>query len=121
MANPNPSPTTRFKKGNRGGGRPKDLIRTDDVKRIVGKLWRAKRDEIKALLADADAPMGEMMIAAVMTKIVKDGDANRLNTLLDRAIGRVVPAEEEKVFEPFIIHRSDGTQIVLGTKTKESV
>lgn len=116
MANHNPSPQTRFKAGNKAGkGRTvKNPVRSDEVKRIVAKLWRLGRDELKERVADPKATMGELMVASIMMKIVKDGDANRWTALLDRVIGRVQVAEEDGAMEPFVIHKLEGGQVLLG-------
>ncbi len=121
MANPTPNPShsTRFKKGNPGGGRPKGLLRSDDVKRVLGKFWRMTKAQLKAVLDDEKSSMGELMVAAIMARAVKDGDANRLNFLLDRGIGRVKPEPDDETTEPFVIHKlATGEQVLLGSKKK---
>lgn len=96
MANPNPSPSTRFRSGNPGGGRPRGLVRSDDLKRIFGKYWRMKAGDLIVLLKDNgnDLPMGEMVVAKILARAAQKGDAYQLNVLLDRVLGR--PREEEK-------------------------
>lgn len=116
MANHNPSPQTRFKKGNKAGkGRTvKNPVRSDEVKRIVAKLWRVSLEELKERAADPKTTMGELMVARIMMRIVKDGDANRWTALLDRVIGRVQVAEDDGEMEPFVIHKLEGGQLLLG-------
>lgn len=94
--NPNPSPSTRFRQGNRGGGRPKGLLRADDVKRALGKYWKLTKAELREALQDEAATVGDLMVASIMARIIKDGDANKFSLLLDRAIGRVKPDAEEQ-------------------------
>jgi len=96
MANPNPSLTTRFRKGNPGGGRRRGRIRADDVKRLVGKFWHMSLPDLLEYVQRGDAPMGEMMIASIMFQVIKSGDANRLALLLDRAIGRPKEPDDDK-------------------------
>lgn len=93
MANPSPSPSTRFRRGNAGGGRKRGLVRTDDLKRIFGKFWKMTKADLLAVLKDETTPVGELMVASIMAQVAKNGDANRLNVLLDRVFGR--PREEE--------------------------
>ena len=118
MSNKNPSVSTRFQKGNPGGGRRKGTIRTDDVKAVIGKFWRMTKAQLKAKLEDEKTPIGELMVASIMAKTIKDGDATRLSTLLDRAIGRVKLEEIDDTAEPFVIHMMGGEQMVLGSKKK---
>ena len=85
----------RFKPGWKGGpGRPKGIIRADEVKALMGRFWNMTRVDLKAVVDDQKATMGEIMVAAVMVKAAKDGDYSRLSFLLDRAIGRVRPEDD---------------------------
>lgn len=119
--NPNPSHATRFKKGNKVGGRRKGLLRSDDVKATLSKFWHLSKSQLRDVLESDKTTMGELMIAAVMAKAAKDGDASRLSFLLDRVIGRVKPEPEDAVVvEPFVIHVRDGTRLELGARAKEA-
>jgi hypothetical protein len=121
MANPNPPETTRFKAGNKAGhrGRPKGLLRVDDVKRVLGSFWRMTKSELKEVLEDDETTMGQLMIAAIMAKAAREGDANRLSFLLDRGIGKPRPEPEDISTEPFIVHKADGGRVEMGSKRKK--
>lgn len=93
--NPNPSPGTRFGKGNRRGGRAKGLLRAEDIKKSLAKYWRFTKSELREVLEDEASTMGDLMVASIMARVVKEGDAHRFGMLLDRAIGRVRPEAEE--------------------------
>lgn len=91
MANLNPNPATRWKPGQSGNpnGRPKGALTGLKVSVALGKFWEMTRAELMVAIQDPNTSMGDIIIASVMVRAAKDGDANRLNILLDRAIGRV--------------------------------
>jgi len=99
VANPNPNPAGRWKKGQSGnllGGRKHD----PDIKRLknltkselieVGNLIvKGTVQELREKAADPSASVIQTMISAVAVKIMKQGDMQSLNVLLDRLIGKV--------------------------------
>jgi len=101
MANPNGKPPTQhqWKPGQSGNpsGKPKGLLTVDDVKAMMYRFWRMSADELLMFLQDPKAPMGELMIASVMARAVKDGDFSRLAFLLDRSVGKVKEEIEQTV------------------------
>lgn len=89
MANPNGPPDQyKFKPGNPGGGRPKGLLRRDDIQALMGRFWKLTREELHVVVQNPKSTMGEIMVASVMARAAKDGDANRLAFLLDRTVGK---------------------------------
>lgn len=78
-----------FRPGNPGGGRPKDLLRRDDVRKIVGVLSKLEIEQVEKIATDKKTLMLEATVAAIYLRAAKDADPARLNFLLDRAIGKV--------------------------------
>jgi hypothetical protein len=76
MANPNPSPKTRFRKGQ--SGNPKGRIKLPDISEALAKILADEKDGYTAL---------EATLMALRAKAVK-GDIRAAEALLDRAFGR---------------------------------
>jgi hypothetical protein len=56
---------------------------------IVHKYAGMTKAEITAATLNPDTPVGEMMVASIIARTIKDGDAYRWNQLMDRAVGKV--------------------------------
>lgn len=82
---------TPWKPGQSGnpGGRPKELLTTQSVAGLMGRLCRLTRDELFDVVKDPKSTMIEIMVASIMARAADQGDAGRLDFLLNRAIGRV--------------------------------
>jgi hypothetical protein len=80
-----------FKKGQSGNprGKPKQLLTKADVETLFQKFAKKTKFELQEVIDDPKATMIEIMVASVMVRTVKDGDASRLQFLLDRAVGKV--------------------------------
>lgn len=90
MANPNPSPATRFQPGHRGtGGRRKGSLRKDDVQAVMGRLCRMTRAELQAIVDSPTSQMLDISVASIFLKAAASGDHTRMTFLLDRMIGKV--------------------------------
>lgn len=76
MGNPNPSPKTRFKKGQ--SGNPKGRAKLPDIRDALAKILADEKDGYTAL---------EATLMALRAKAVK-GDIRAAEALLDRAFGR---------------------------------
>jgi hypothetical protein len=76
MANSNPSPKTRFRKGQ--SGNPKGRIKLPDISEALAKILADEKDGYTAL---------EATLMALRAKAVK-GDIRAAEALLDRAFGR---------------------------------
>lgn len=96
MANKNPSPATRIKKGQvlNPGGRPKGLLTADTIKALMGRFCHLTKNQLADIIQGPDSTMLEIMVAAVMAKAAKDGDYSRLSFLLDRTVGKVKDISE---------------------------
>jgi hypothetical protein len=118
-----------FKPGVSGnpGGRPK---LPDDIKearklgqieleRVINKYIYLSRDELKAALADTATPMFEIMVASIIAQAAQKGDQVRLDFILNRVVGKVTDRIEHSTPKPFVIERSDGSQLVLGAKVEK--
>jgi hypothetical protein len=76
MANPNPSPKTRFVKGK--SGNPKGRPKLPDISEALAKILADEKDGYTAL---------EATLMALRAKAVK-GDIRAAEALLDRAFGK---------------------------------
>ncbi len=119
-----------FKPGNttgKLGGRPPipedlkeiSLISTDTVKRLIARYVEMNKAQLQQAAQDPSTPMLEMMIASVIVKATKDGDYSRIDFLLNRLIGKVTEKMEVKLPTPFIVKRSDGSEVVMGAKVEK--
>lgn len=85
-----------FKPGQSGnpGGKPKSLLTKAQVKVAFQKFAIKTRKELLVIMEDPNALLLDVMIAAVIMRVIKEGDANKLQFLLDRAVGRVDESAE---------------------------
>lgn len=104
-----------FQKGQSGNpaGRPKNLLRTDEVRNLIGKLWRLSREELQKIVQNPKSSMGEIMVASIVAKAAQTGDYTRVQFLLERTIGKVKD-EIEVAAKPYIVERLDGSQVAMG-------
>jgi hypothetical protein len=112
----NPDLKPRWTKGQSGNpsGRPKGQLRRDQVEAVMGRFSAMTRAELQKIVQNEKSTMLEIMVASVMAKAAKDGDATRLQFLLDRTIGRVKEQVEISTPTPYVIERLDGSQIEMG-------
>ena len=94
-----------FKKGNPGGpGRPRLPPELAGAKKIHRRLVEASLatylampvEELSVVLNDKTKPVLDHIICRIALLALKEGDAARLNFLLERIIGKV-PVEEKMV------------------------
>ncbi len=100
----NPKPATKFKKGKSGNpaGRPPDPPELKALKnltkaeliRVANIVVKGDMAALKAIAASDKSSVLEAMLAGVCIRIMKRGDMQALNILLDRLIGRV-PGKDE--------------------------
>lgn len=100
MANKNPSPATRIKKGevrNPEGARAhnqalKQLkhLTKKELADLTNLIVKGDIDELKLIASrKRKASVIQVMVAAVCVKVIEKGDMHSLNMLLDRIIGKV--------------------------------
>lgn len=109
-----------FQKGQSGNpaGRPKNLLRTDEVRNLIGRLWRLSREELQKIVQNPKSSMGEIMVASIVAKAAQTGDYTRVQFLLERTIGKVKD-EIEVAAKPYIVERLDGSQVAMGLTEPE--
>lgn len=115
-----------FKPGQSGNpsGRPKNPPELKDctpldIKLLIWKLWKLKRDELHAFIQDPNTTAGQLHVAAVLAKGIKEGDQQRLDYLLNRLVGKVKEEVEITQTKPFIVRHLNGSQTVLGASLEK--
>jgi len=119
----------RFKPGQSGnpGGKakvPEDILKARklnqlELERIVNQYLWLSAAELKARVQDPATPTMELMVASVIAEAVKKGDQQRLEFILCRMIGKVTERLEVDIPVPFIVHRRDGSKVIMGAEKKE--
>lgn len=113
MSDPKPRTAAQiavqFKPGNPGGGRPKDMLRKDEVQAVMGRLARLTKAELQAIIDDPKSTMLDLATASIFLKAATRGDVNRMGFLLDRTIGRV--REDIRVETPETAIREEQARI----------
>jgi hypothetical protein len=112
---PNPPIESRFKPGASGnpGGRPKQseamkrirALTQEQVEEVGDLILMGNFEALKALKDDPSASVLKTAIAAVAMKIIKKGDAQALNVLLDRLVGKIPSRYEADIETKFEIVR----------------
>jgi hypothetical protein len=126
MANPTGKGGRRFQPGQSGnpGGRPKTPehlkkireLRPEEVKLLLAKYARMTKRELASAAQDDTTPAIELIIASIVVDAIKKSDAQKLNFILDRSIGKVVEKTEIELPEPVIIKRASGEEIYLSAE-----
>jgi hypothetical protein len=117
-----------FKPGNPGGpGRPplppelkaaKRLTKTE-FERIANQYLFATDAELEKAEQNSETPAIERLVISILRRGNKDGDHARAEWLLQRLLGKVTDKVEVSQPKPFVIERSDGSQLVLGAKVEK--
>lgn len=86
------------------------------VQEILQKLMDLAPEDF-----DAYQPlsMHEKMVHAIIAEAVAEGLPSHLNFLYDRIIGKVKDQLEVTLPKPFIVKRSDGTEVVMGSQVEK--
>lgn len=95
---PSKNPKNQFKKGNKfGKGRPpltgeekalRHLTKTE-VTELASMILKGSNDELLGLKDNPNTTIFQTMIASVAIAIIKKGDMDALDKLLNRLIGKV--------------------------------
>lgn len=75
--------------------------------------------EIDAEIAKQDCPLLEKIVGKIAKAAADKADQVRMEFFLNRLIGKVQDRIEVTSPTPFIIHKSDGSQIVCGSEVKK--
>jgi hypothetical protein len=118
-----------WKKGESGNptGRPKlppelksiHALSVPEVQKIISKYCRMTMEELLACKQDPKLAALDRMIISGIMQAERHGDYSRLEMLLVRTIGRVTDKMEISTPKPYVIERSDGKQVVLGSTVEE--
>lgn len=99
MANKNPSPNTRWKKGQTGnpeGGRAHDPV-TKALRKLTLPIYRevielvmtGNLNDLKAMVEDPATPAVQVGIATSLLKAIKAGDYIIIERIAERIIGKI--------------------------------
>ena len=115
-----------FKPGQSGNpaGRtplPEDIkkarkLNQKELERSVNKFLYMTSEEIFEACKSDDATMFDKIIGSIITAAVDKSDHTRLEFILNRMIGKVQDKLQVTVPKPFIVKKSDGTQVVCGAE-----
>lgn len=130
MANKNPNPKTRWKKGQSGNPSgsvpyPPEIKRihkftADELKEMISVLLYATSAECEALAADPNAPKIKKIMATILLKAYEHGSMGQLDMVLNRVIGKVKDDVDVRVFKPSILVRRDGSEVAFVNEPKAS-
>jgi hypothetical protein len=129
MANKNPSPKTRFKKGQSGnmdGRTPVDpeirkikKLTTDDLKAMLSLLFNARDHELTEILKNENEPTLKKVIATALARARKTGDMKQIDLILNRAIGKVKEEVDLALMKPSILVRRNGDEVEFNSAPEE--
>jgi hypothetical protein len=77
------------------------------------------REEIADCLKEPDCTMFDQIVGNIVLAAVGKADHARLEFILNRIIGKVQDKIEVSTPKPFIITKSDGSQIICGAEPEE--
>lgn len=99
MANPNPSPETRFKPGQSGNPEgqkplPEDIKKARkmnkvEMARILNKYSFLPLGEIKRIASDPATPAIEVAVIKMLAEAIRKGDEKKIGFIFDRLVGPV--------------------------------
>lgn len=91
----------------------------DKIQAMIAQCLDKKVTDLEKILKNKDNKIIDHLIGRVVLKGIVYGDHQRFNFILDRMIGKVTETKEIKTAEPFIVTRSDGTTIEMGSRERE--
>jgi len=106
-----------WEKGKSGnpGGRPKGIARIlkdhgltpEYIGDIYGRLLSCTGKDLQQVASGENTPMIERIVASIMLQAVKRGDQARLDSLLDRIIGKVTIKNENLNKQAVVLIEAD--------------
>ena len=90
-----------------------------ELERSVNKFLYMNAAEIKESAADKECSMFDRIVGSIITAAVEKSDHTRLEFILNRMIGKVQDKLEVTTPKPFIISKSDGTQVICGAEIEK--
>lgn len=128
MANKNPNPKTRFKKGVTGNpnGRPtvpkeiRDIkkLTVQELEQLVSTLLYATDQDLANILGDESAPKIKKIVAQILVTTGSTGNMTQFDQLLNRVIGKVRETIKHEGVRPVILDYGDGSKEMF-TEEKE--
>lgn len=111
-----------WKKGQSGNpsGKRKNLLTNSMVEAITQKMLLKNREELQEVISNPKATMLEINIASILIKGAKTGDQNKLESQLQRAVGKVIDKVETNT-KPYIVEFLDGKKLALGSAAEGDV
>jgi predicted small secreted protein len=107
MANPNPRPGRRFKKGEvhnplGAGAHNKELrqvkaLTQKEIAEVGSFILGNNLEALKAVRANPSSSVFKVWVCSVAITAINKGDAQALNVLLDRIVGKVKDVVENQV------------------------
>ena len=86
---------------------------------VVNKYLWCALEQLEALVEDKSLPVMEAWIVAIMARGIKTGDWGGHEWIAQRIMGKVKDQVEISMPKPYIVHRLDGSQMVLGTNLEK--
>jgi hypothetical protein len=115
-----------FKPGNKANphGRPQvppevkeaRKLNQSQMELIFNKLIHMTEVELKAHWTNPQTPKFEKIVCKILNEAEIRGDHYRLDFVLNRLIGKVTEKVLHELPKPFVVKKSDGSQIVMGAR-----
>lgn len=118
----NPPPKdNRWQKGQSGNpsGKPKGIYTRDEIRAVVSRAYRMTKADLKRVIEDPESTMLEIHVASIMAQGVKKGEFYSFDGLMNRTVGKVKDELEVTALKPFVITKSDGSQVVCGAEVEK--
>jgi len=69
----------------------------ETIRRRLSIFWGCNRDELMALIQDPGTTVGDIALASIIISAAREGDVQKLQFVLDRMVGKVVPKSDKIV------------------------
>ena len=94
------------------------LTKKEALEKLVHFL-KLPLEQVEALLEDKSLPTMDHWVASICALGIKYGDAQRLNFMFDRIIGKVTDKIEHSAPRPTVIEFANGEKLLLGRSGDE--